>query len=174
MFMTATIQTTVIGTPIHARHVDRADEREREMVDPDAERRRDRGCENLARELRQRGDTAEVVDGADDACHRGAEQDAAHLPRQVEKGEGRHEDPQEDREPAQPRDRPPVEPALVRGVDDAEQPRHPADCGRQQHHDQEGDRGAVEDLRVVPKLMPSATYFVPYSRSPASPSPGTM
>ena len=89
MFITATIQTIVSGTPIHARQVDRAEEREREVVDPDAERGRDRRREHLARELRDRRETAEVVDRADHAGDRGAEQDAAHLAGQVEERERR-------------------------------------------------------------------------------------
>ena len=52
MFITATIQKIVSGTPIHAGNVDRAEEREREVVDPHPERRRDRGGDDLAGELR--------------------------------------------------------------------------------------------------------------------------
>ena len=60
-------------------------------------------------------------------------------------------------------------------VDDAEQPRHPADGRSQEHDDDERDRR----LRTGPPASPaarrtSAAYFVPYSRSPASPRPGTM
>ena len=142
-----------------ARNVDRADEREREMVDPDAERRRDRSRENLARELRQRSEAAEVVDGADDAGDGGAEQDAAHLAREVEEGERRHEDADEDREPAEPRDRSPVEPPLVRVVDDPEQPGHPADSGRQERR----RSGVRSQRRRGPPGCPEARSSPPTS-----------
>ena len=57
--------------------VDDAEEREREAVDPDAERRRDRGRDELAGELHRWREPAEVVDRADDGRDRRAEQDAA-------------------------------------------------------------------------------------------------
>ena len=75
MFITATIQMTVSGMPTHGREVDDAEEREREVVDPDAERARDRSGRDLAGELRDRVEAAEVVDRADDAGDRGAEHD---------------------------------------------------------------------------------------------------
>ncbi len=60
-------------------------------------------------------------------------------------------------------------------VDDAEQARHPADGRRQQDDDHQRERGPVEHLGVVAQLLGHrAAYFVPYRRSPASPSPGTM
>ncbi len=157
------------------RQVDRADEREREVVDPDAERGRDRRGEHLTRELRDRVEAAEVVDGADHARHGGAEQDASHLAGEVEKRERRHDDPEEDREPSETRDRPAVDAALVRPVDDAEHARHAADGGREQDDDAEGDQGSVENLRRRPQIVEHGSrYFVPYRRSPASPRPGTM
>ena len=69
-----------------------------------------------------------------------------------------------------------VQAALLGHVDDAEEPRHPADRRRQQDHDHERDDRPVEDLRVVDAAPVgiACAYFVPYSRSPASPSPGTM
>ena len=154
MFITATIQTIVSGTPIQAGTSTAPRNGQREVVDPDAERGRDRRREHLAGELRDRFETAEVVDRADDARDRGAEQDAAHLVGEVEEGERRDDDPEEDREPAEPRDRPPVETALVGPVDDAEQPRHAADRGRQQDDDAEGDQGPVQDLRCRPQVVP--------------------
>ena len=87
------------------RHVDGAEERQREVVDPDAERRRDRGGQHLAGQLHDRRQPAEVVDRADDAGDCGAEQDAAHLAREIEERERRDEDAEEDREPAEPWDR---------------------------------------------------------------------
>ena len=64
-------------------------------------------------------------------------------------------------------------------LDDAEQARHPADRGREQHDHDERDDRAPHDLEVVGELVPDHVaphwrYFVPYRRSPASPRPGTM
>ena len=105
MFMTATIQSIESGTPIQAGRSTDAEEREREVVDPDAEDGRDRGGDELAGELRPRREPAEVVDRADDRRDRRAEQDAAGLAGEVEERERRNEDPEEDREPAEPRNR---------------------------------------------------------------------
>ena len=76
MFITATIQSTVSGHADPAGSVDRADEREREVVDPDAEDGRDRrrrrsGPPSFA----TRREAAEVVDRADRRRDGGAEQD---------------------------------------------------------------------------------------------------
>ena len=92
MFITATIQTIVSGTPIHGGTSTAPRNGQREVVDPDAERRRDRGGQHLAGELHDRREAAEVVDRADDAGDGGAEQDAAHLAREVEERERRDED----------------------------------------------------------------------------------
>ena len=140
--------------------VDSSEEREREVVDPDAEGRGDRCREHLAGELRERRKPPEVVDRADDAGDGGAEQDPAHLAREVEERKRRHQDPHEDREPTEPRDRSAVEPPLAGVVDDPEEPRHPADRRCEQDDDQQSDRGAVQDLRIGPKRV-HVTYFVP-------------
>ena len=162
MFITATIQRTVSGTPTQAGRSTAPTNGKREVVDPDAERGRDRRGQHLAGELRHRREAAEVVDRADDARDRRADHDAAHLARQVEEGERRHEDAEEDREPAEPRDRAPVEPPPVRLVDDAEEPRHAADRGRERDHDHERDRRSVEHLGVLPEVIEHcALYFVP-------------
>ena len=145
------------------------------MVDPDAEGGRDRGRENLAGELGHRREPAKVVDRADHARDRGADHDTPHLARQVEEGERRHDDAQEDRETAEPGDRAPVETPPLRLVDDAEQPRHATHGRGQENDDPERDRRAVEHLGVIPEVVEHrAVYFVPYRRSPASPRPGTM
>ena len=130
------------------------------MIDPDAESGRDRRRQNLTGKLRHGSEPTKIVDRADDAGNRCTEENPPHLARQVEEGEGRDEDPQEDREAAEPGDRPPVETTLIRVVDDAEQARHSADRRRQEDNDQEGDRSAVQDLRVGPKLV-HTVYFVP-------------
>ena len=98
----------------------------------------------------------------------------AHLAVEREEGERRDEDAEEDREPAEPRDRTLVEAARVGLVDDAEQARHAADGRGQQDDDAEGDQRAPDDLGVVAQVLNIGAYFVPYSRSPASPRPGTM
>ncbi len=63
-------------------------------------------------------------------------------------------------------------PPLVGEVDGAEPSRHSGDGRREDDHDHERERRAVDDLEVLAELVEG--HFVPYSRSPASPSPGTM
>ena len=89
--------------------------------------------------LRPRREHAEVVDRADDGRDRRAEQYAPRLPPELEERERGHEDPEEEREPAEPRNRVDVQPPPLRPVDDAEEPGHATDRGRQQDHDQERD-----------------------------------
>ena len=50
-----------------------------------------------------------------------------------------------------------------RPVHDAEEARHPADRGGEQHDDRERDQGAPEDLQVAGELVPDhgGSYFVP-------------
>ena len=136
--------------------VDDAEEREGEVVDPHAEGARDRRRRHLPGELRKRVEPAEVVDRADDARDGGPEHDAAHLAREVEERERRDEDPEEDREPAEPRDRPLVEAPRVGLVDDAEQAGHPADRRREQDDDAERDQRAPEDLGVRAQVFEHA------------------
>ena len=57
-------------------------------------------------------------------------------------------------------------------VDDAEDSGKAADSRRQQEDDDEREDKAPDDLGVVLQRLHS--YLVPYRRSPASPSPGTM
>ena len=106
----------------------------------------------LAGELRRRREAAEVVDRADHRRDRGAQQHAAALAREIEESERRNEDAEEDREPAEPRDRASVEPARVGLVDGAEHARHAADRGREEDDDDEGDRR----LRRGPPASPAA------------------
>ena len=130
-------------------------------VDPDAEERRDRGRDHLAGELPARLEDAEVVDRAHDRGDGGAEEDATRLGAELEEGERRHEDPEEDRDPAESRDRVLVQPPRLRAVDDPKQARHPADRGREQDHDHEGGDRAVENLWMVAQRVHRPLYFVP-------------
>ena len=137
-----------------------AEDGEGEAVDPDAEARRNRGRDELADELLPPAQPAEVVDRADGCRDGGAEQQPAHIAVEVEERERRDEDAEEQREPAETRHRARVRaPSLPRSVDDSQQPSHSADGRRQQYDDQHGDAEAVEDLEVVPELVPD--HFVP-------------
>ena len=83
------------------------------------------------------------------------------LAREVEERERRYEDPEEDREPAEPRDRTSVDPPRVRPIDCAEHPRHPADGRRQEHDDDERDDRPVQDFGRRTQLVEHQRYFVP-------------
>ena len=158
MFITATIQTIVSGTPIQAGRSTAPRNGKREVVDPDAERRRDRRREHLARRASAPVEAAEVVDRADDAAPRRRRagcrasrrersrnaSDGTRMPRKIasppSRGIGRR-----------------LSAALVRAVDDAEQARHAADGRRQQDDDRRTrSRAPVEDLRVVAQLVEHA------------------
>ena len=173
MFITATIQSTVSGTPTQAGQVVDADEREREVVDPDPE---DRPGSTAARtwpasfshQRRPRKSSIAPTAVATAAPSRMP----AHRPVEVEEGERRDDDPEEEREPAEPRDRDPVDAPLVGDVDDAEPARHarrPPGVSRTTITSA-SDR-AVEHLEVVAELVPQASrrrassvaggYFVP-------------
>ena len=79
---------------------------------------------------------------------------------EVEEGERRNEDAEEQRDAAEARHRARVRAAsLPRPVDDAEQARHAADRGRQKNDDDQRNREAVEDLGVGAKRV--ADHFVP-------------
>ena len=139
------------------RQVDRAEEREGEVVDPDAEERRNRRRHDLAGELPAGPQDPEVVDRADDGRDGGAQEHAPGLAAELEERERRYEDPEEDRDAAEPGDRVEVQPATLGPVDDAEQPRHPADRGREQDHDQAREPGAVENLGMVAERVHQST-----------------
>jgi hypothetical protein len=135
------------------RDVEDAEERERDVVDPDAERTRDRRGDELPEELHRRRQAAEVVDGSDDGRDGRPEEDAPALGREVEERERGHQDAQEDRKAAESRNRTPVDPSCVRPVDRPEHPRHPADRGRQEDDDDERDDRPIEDLRRRAQLV---------------------
>ena len=105
MFITATIQTIVSGTPIHGgtSTAPRNGSVKWSIQTPNAVGIA--AASTWPASFDDRRQPAEVVDRADDAGDRGAEQDAAHLAREVEERERRDEDAEEDREPAEPRDR---------------------------------------------------------------------
>ncbi len=77
-----------------------ADNGKREALDPDPEAGRDRGGDELPAQLLPPAETAEVVDRADRGRDCRPQQEAAHVSVQVEEGERRHEDAEEEREPA--------------------------------------------------------------------------
>ena len=82
----------------------------------------------------------------------------------MQERERRDEDAEEEREPAEPRDRPAVQPPPAGRVDDAEQPRHAADRRRQQHDDDERDERAPDDLQVVVEGVEDAVVGADVSR----------
>src|SRR5262249_49548246 len=125
------------------------DDREREPVHPDAEADWDRGRGDLAAELLPPAQAAEVVDGPDGGRHRGAEEQPAGLPRQVEERESGYEDAEEERQAAESGHSAVVEPAALGLVDHTEEPGHAADGRRQQHHDRGGEQRAPDDLEIV-------------------------
>ena len=97
MFMIATIQKTVAGTPTQLGSDWIPTTREREAVDPDAERDDGHRGADLAAELLPPDEAARVVERADHRRDRGAEQDPAHGRRQVDERDDRDEDPEEER-----------------------------------------------------------------------------
>ena len=127
MFMIATIQITVSGAPTQTGSawmpMNGNVKRLTQMPKPTGIT----AASDLAAELLEPAQPAEVVDRADGDRDRGADQQPARLPAEVHERERRHEDPEEERDPAEPRDGPDVQPPAARRVDDAEPPRHPAD-----------------------------------------------
>ena len=99
----------------------------------------------LPRELPEPRQAAEVVDDSDRHRNGRAEQQAAVLPAGVEEGERRHEDPEEEREPAEPRHRQRVDAPPTGKVDDAEPPRHPSH--RRREDDDHNERDAPRPRR---------------------------
>ena len=141
-----------------------AEEREREAVDPDPEARRDRGGGDLAGELLPPGEAAEVVDRADGRRDGGAEQEPAHLV--AERSRNASAGMMIPRKSASPPSRGTgalVQPPPLGPVDDAEEPRDPADRRRQQHDDDEREERPVEDLGVSSRSSSThdGPYFVP-------------
>jgi hypothetical protein len=74
----------------------------------------------------------------------------------VEEGEGRHEDPEEEPDPPEARHGKLVHAPPAGHVDHAEPPRHPSDRGRQQDDDGEGDERSPDDLEVIGELVEDA------------------
>src|SRR5205823_1409801 len=107
-----------------------AEHGEREAVDPDPEARGDRGRRELAAELLPPAQAAEVVDRADERRDRRAEEQTARLATEVEEGERGNDDPEEERDPAEPGHRQQVQPPAVRLIDRAEAARERARRGR--------------------------------------------
>ena len=105
MFITATIQTIVSGTPIHGgtSTAPRNGSVKWSIQTPNAVGIA--AASTWPASFTTGDEAAEVVDRADDAGDCGAEQDAAHLAREIEERERRDEDAEEDREPAEPWDR---------------------------------------------------------------------
>ena len=130
-----------------------ADDREREAVYPDAEADGDRRGGDLADELLPPVEAAEIVDRADDRRHGRAEEEAARLVREVEERERRDEDPEEERESAEPRHGLPVQPARLGPVDCAEPPGHAPDRGREHEDDPERDERSPDDLEMVAERL---------------------
>ncbi len=154
--MIATIQTIVSGIPTPGRQRMDADEREREPVDPDAEPGQNAGSGGLSSELSVPRETAEVVDDPDRDRDRGAEQQPAVLVTAGEKGERRHEQPEEEREAAEARHRQLVDAPTAGSVDDAESPSHASHRRRQQDDDDTRDERSEDDGEVVAELIEDA------------------
>ncbi len=156
MFMIATIQRIVSGIPTpRGQRVD-ADEREREAIDPDPEPDRNTGGGELPAELPVPRQPAKVVDDPDRDRDGRAEENAAVLAAGVKEGERRHEHPEEERQPAEPRHRQLVDAPPAGQVDDAEPPRHPSHRRREQNDDDERDNGAPDDVEIVGELVDDA------------------
>ena len=161
MFMIATIQMIVSGTPTDAGSawMPRNGNVKRSTQTPNHVGTA--AASICPRELLEPAQPAEVVDRADRDGDRGAEQQPARVAAERQKRERRHEDPEEEREPAEPRDRRAVEPPAAGRIDDAEQPRHPADGRRQQHDDDERDERSPDDLKVVAENVDDAVWCAP-------------
>src|SRR4030065_201622 len=80
---------------------------------------------NVTPELRHTS-AAEAAPAAHAVRGGRADQTAPHPPAEVEEGERRHEDAEEDGEPAEPGNRPAVDAPPLGPGDDAEEPRHAA------------------------------------------------
>ena len=177
MFITATIATIVIVIPTHAGSSCTPTNGNVKWWIQTPNMHGIDAASDLPAELLPPAQAAEVVDRADRRRDRGAEQDPAHLAAERQERERRDDDPEEERDAAEPRHGAGARPARALGaVDDAEQARHPAHGRRQQDDHDERDERAPHDLEVAGQLVPDhgRAYFVPYRRSPASPRPGTM
>jgi len=150
MFMIATIQMIVRGTPTDA---------DSEWMPRNGNVKRSTQTPNqvgTAAELLVPAQPTKVVDRPDGDGDSRAEQQPARVLVEWEKGERRHEDAEEEREPPEPRHGRAIESSSARRIDDAEQPRHPADRRRQQDHDHEGDERPPDDSQVVAENLDDA------------------
>ena len=127
---------------------------------PDPEAHRDRGRRHLPAELLPPAQAAKVVDRTDGRRNGCTEQQSARLAGEIEKRERRDEDSKEKREPAEAWHRAAVEAPALRPVDGAEQPRHPADCRRQEDDDRRSEQRTPDDLQVIGEGL-QHLYFVP-------------
>ena len=110
----------------------------------------------LAAELREPRQAAEVVDDADGDRDRPRRAGSAVLASRVEEGERRHEQPEEERQPAEPRHGQRVDAPPAGQVDDPEPPRHPSHRRREEDDDDERDDGSPDDVEIVGELVEDA------------------
>ena len=149
-FITATIPTSVSALP-QSSEVERVDERQRHVLDPDAGGNRDRRGRELARELDRRVQPvrAPVVDRADEGDGERAADDAARLAVPREEDERRDHHGGEDREAAEPGHGPIVQVAVARVVQHAQPSREPGDRRSGDEGDQRGDEERPEGIELV-------------------------
>ena len=98
-------------------------------------------------------EAAEVVDRADRRRDGGAEHDAAQLAAQRQERDRRDHDPEEERQPAEARDRRPRALALLRALDEPQVARAAAHRRGQHDHDRERRERPVDHLEVVCELV---------------------
>ena len=126
--------------------VDAADERQREVVDADAREHADQRGGDLPQQLHARREVAQVVEQPDRGDQDRGGEDAAHLGRDGQEDDARHEHAGEDRQPAEQRRRLRREPALLHGIERSDPPRDAHDerreGGRQREGDEEGEQRA--------------------------------
>ena len=126
-----------VGEPAE---LEAADEGQGEVVDPDAAEDRDQRRADLAEQLRQGRQAADVVEHPDRGDRRGAEQDRAALAVAGQPDPAGDLDPGEDRQAGEPRHRRVVQAALLGHVDRADPEGEPLGVGNQQP----GDRGGEQ------------------------------
>ena len=108
MFITATIPNTVSGTPTQAGRACTPISGKVNVCTQTPKPVGIAAASDLPAELLPPRQAAEVVDRADGRRHGRAEQDAAQLAAQRQERERRHEHAEEDRQPAEARDRRPA------------------------------------------------------------------
>ena len=158
MFMSATIQTIVAGTPIHA----------------DSSWMPTNGNVNRSTQI----PNATGIDAAStwppSFCHQTSPRTSSIAPTvsataapsssprvsspKREEGERRHEDAEEERDPAEARHRRDVQPPPLGPVDRAEDARNPADGRRQRKHDHEREHDRRRSPRGCREAPPTSRY----------------